>query len=229
MDEPAHPNVTTLRDMKITVTGSAESRHAPSRATLPIVVTAEAPNVRTATQWAEQTSHAVSSAIAQHETAGAVENWTRNPLTLSSHRPWTNDGTPGEPLYTAHVAYRITFTDFTALASLLEAVAGTEHVQLQDVAWELSEPQLQEAIDTVRVKAVKNAYDKALTYARAAGIESIAYEEIADIGLMSDSGAGFEGKMLIRSAAPIHSDTAFEARPEDVVVSASVNVRFAAK
>jgi uncharacterized protein YggE len=97
------------------------------------------------------------------------------------------------------------------------------------VAWELSEPELQEATDAVRVKAVKNAYDKALTYARAAGIESIAYEEIADIGLTSDSGAGFEGKMLMRSAAPIHSDAAFEARPEDVVVGASVNVRFVAK
>ncbi len=229
MDEPAHPNVTTLRDMKITVTGSAESRHAPSRATLPIVVTAEAPNVRTATQWAEQTSHAVSSAITQHETAGEIENWTRNPLTLSSHRPWTNDGTPGEPLYTAHVAYRVTLSDFTALAGLLETIAGTEHVELHNITWDLTEVELREATHTVRIEAVKDAHDKALTYARAAGFESVAYEEIADVGLLSDAGSGFESKTFARSAASVHSDAAFEARPEDVVVGASVNVRFTAQ
>lgn len=218
--------------MQITVSASAESKIAPTRATAHVRVQAQATQARTASTQANDVGVTVSSQIKSFQQDGSVEKWANDPLTTWTSRPWKDDGTQGDPVFNSSLTFHATFVDFEALALWLVTLGEQDLIELQSVTWELSETESNTAAEHVSAEAVRNAHIKALTYARAAGFETVEFEELADVGLLSTSAASSMEASPRMARMALMSDSpggAVEIRPEDVVISTSVHARFSAR
>lgn len=220
--------------MQITVSATAESQQAPTRAVVQARVLTEGASPTQATSAASKVSEQVADTVREAESAQALEKWSQNALTTWSSRPWKDDGTQGEPVFYASVNFAVTFTDFTVLAQWLASNGLVTGVEIQSVTWGLSEQELEQATALVQAQAVSNAHTKATTLARAAGYDAVCFTEIADTGLLSnagsaESGSGYGPGGVMARSAMFKDSSALEVRPEDVTISASVHARFSAK
>lgn len=230
-----HPHKTTLTtyigNMQITVSATAESKLAPTRATVVARVQAQGESAARAIESAKQDCATITQSVESAQAQNALDTWSQAALTTWSNRPWKDDGTQGDPVFYASVLYTITFVDFTALAEWLASVGEIDTVNIDQVTWRLSDAEVEEATEVVQAQAVTRAHEKAETYARAAGYDSVCFTELADIGLLNNGGAtpfGDQGPIMARSAM-FKESSGLEVRPEDVVISASVHARFSAK
>lgn len=218
--------------MQITVSATAESKLAPTRATAHVRVLALGPNASTATTLAKEVGATVSSQIKDFEQGKHVEKWSNDPLTTWTSRPWKDDGTQGDPVFNSAMTFHATFVDFEALAQWLVTLGENDLIELQSVTWELSDEEEKAANDQVSGDAVRNAYEKALAYALAAGYSSVAFEELADVGLLSGPSNPYAEASPRMARMAVMSDASgggVEIRPENVNVSTSVHARFSAR
>lgn len=194
-------------------------------------VLTQGPDATTATAQATEQSAPISSEISGFDAEGIVEKWSQGALTTWSNRPWKDDGTQGDPVFNSSVTFQITFVDFEALAQWLARAGSNDAIELQSVVWGLSTAEEKLALDVVRVQAVRNAHDKALAYARAAGLDTVKFEEVADSGMLSTNhgqGSGPGGMPVLARSAMYKESGSLEVRPEEVVISVSVDARFSA-
>lgn len=225
-----------MSDVVITVRGEHEARIAPEQATVHLTLRAEGPERGAVVERISALSEPVRDDLISRKSAGNVAEWTSRRVSIWSERPWNNEGKRLAPVHYATVEFSATFTDFAALSWWVGDVAEREEVQLSHIDWRLT-PETRTATERdVASAAVGVAVARATAYAEAIGLASVVPLEIADLGLLTRADAPESAPAeTMRLAKAFASDAVGSAgggvqlQPEEIVVSAAVEARFAAR
>lgn len=219
----------------ITVQGSARSELAPEQALLRFTIASDGPDrapVVTAVMSALDEVSAVIEAL--HDAAtGPVSRWSADRVSVSSHRPWTNDGAPAPLVHQASVSGRATVSDVDAVGALAEELAARVLVTIDSLEWSLTDARLELERRDMLSRAVGDARSKADVLAGAVGLASLTTLALADPGMLDGSAPGPDPmprmeRAMAMSAAP-HGDAGFSLRPEPIVLEVAVDARFSAQ
>ena len=219
-----------MSEATITVRGTAREQLSPERARVRAEVSIESPARDDAYARATASAALVRAALTELATApGILATWSSDTLRLWSARPWSETGEA--PLqHTAQITFEAVFAELTALPHWLDTVAEIDGMRIAGIGWELSPESHTAALTRVRANAVADAVDKASAYAHSVGLSTVTATAIADSGMLD--GAGSAPELGGFSRAMMHADAAgsgIEMRPSDVEVTASVDIRFAAR
>lgn len=218
----------------ITVQGTASDWFDAERATVQVEVAHDGPKREPVFEATVAVGAEVTAALAELE-GGPVTRWSSDRVSVSSSRPWNNEGKQLPPVYRASLSASARFQDFDALATFVERFATTAGVTISWISWDLTEERRLAVTSDIQTKAVQDATVKATTFARAAGLTNVRPIAIADPGMLGDGSApspGFGGAaprspMMAMKAmdagAPVLSFT-----PDRIEVSATVDARFRA-
>ncbi|MFC8682622.1 SIMPL domain-containing protein [Microbacterium ureisolvens] len=224
-----------MSDVVITVRGEHETRIAPERAIAHLTIRAEGPERGAVVERMAGLTEPVRDDLISRKTAGTVAEWTSQRVSVWSERPWNNEGKRLAPVHYATVDFSVTFTDFAVLSWWAGEVAEREGVQLGWIEWKLT-PETRAAVERdVATEAVRVAVARATAYASALGLEKVTALELADVGLLTEQSRTESApapRMLMAKAsfaADAGGAPAVQLQPEDIVVSAAVEARFAAR
>jgi len=218
----------------ITVQGTASDWFEAERATVSVQVVHDGPERAPVFDATTRVGAQVTEALKALD-GGAVTRWSSDRVSVSSSRPWNNEGKQLPPVYRAALSASARFQDFDALAKFVEQFAAVTGVQIQWISWDLTEERRLAVTSDIQSKAVQDATVKATTYARAAGLSSVSAIAIADPGMLGDGGSGPQGfggpaprgaAMMMGKADSASPELSFT--PDRIQVSASVDVRFLA-
>lgn len=219
----------------ITVQGSARSELAPEQAVLRFTIASDGPErapVVTAVMSALDEVSAVIEAL-HDAAAGPVSRWSADRVLISSHRPWTNDGTPAPLVHQASVSGRATVSDVDAVGALAEELAARVLVTIDSLEWSLTDARLELERRDVLTRAASDARAKADVLAAAAGLGSLAPLALADPGMLDGSAPGPGPMPRIERAMAMSADQqgggGFSLRPEPIVLEVAVDARFSAQ
>jgi uncharacterized protein YggE len=166
--------------------------------------------------------------------AGPVSWWSSDRVGVWSERPWNNEGRRLPLVYHASIGVRARFRDFEALERVIEQLAVIEGVNLTGIDWDLTDERRTAVTDEVRAAAVAEAIRKAATYAAAACLGTPTVVAVADPGMLGDgSGAApaplpVERMAFKAQAMDAGGGAPLTLTPEQIQISASVDVRFGA-
>lgn len=221
-----------MSDVIITVRGEDEARVAPERASLHLSVRTDG---RERTEVVERTlalAEPVRDGIVAREVSGSLIEWSSRRLAVHAQRPWGKEGRA--PVFSASVDFIATFADAADLSVWVSEISAWDGVEIGDVSWVLT-PETRAGVERdVAARAVGVAVARATAYAEALGLNTVVPLEIADVGLISrGDGAPPAAPRAVRAAAfsagSPESTPAMEYQPDDIVVSATVEARFAAR
>lgn len=222
-----------MSEVTITVRGEHETRVAPEEAVAHISIRAEGPERGTVVEKIAAVAAPLREDLTTRKDAGGPSDWSSQRVSVWANRPWNNEGKQLALVHYASVEITATFTDFAALSWWISDVAERDGVQVDNVTWRLT-PATAKATDAeVAAQAVKVAVDRATAYAAAIGLATLTPLEIADLGLLTDGSAGpAPAPRMMRAMAMSAMDSSggptVELQPEDIVVTAAVEARFAA-
>ncbi len=164
----------------------------------------------------------------------AVTRWSAGQLRTWSSRPWNQDGEQLPLVHHASVDVEVEFRDFAALSAWVsEQVASTEGFHVTNTRWTLTAERQGLEMERVRTSAVRDALNRARSYATALGLADVHPVAIADAGMLG-GGQGFNGaigpagKMAMLHAAVADDEAGIDFSPRDMEVTASVDARFVA-
>ncbi|MBW9108233.1 SIMPL domain-containing protein [Microbacterium trichothecenolyticum] len=225
-----------MSDVVITVRGEHETRIAPERAIAHLTIRAEGPERGAVVERMAALTEPVRDDLASRKSAGTVTEWSSQRVSVWSERPWNNEGKRLAPVHYATVDFAITFTDFAVLSWWAGEVAEREGVQLGWIEWKLT-PETKAAVEReVATQAVGVAVARATAYAGALGLADVSAIELADVGLLTQPGTAemAPAPRMLMAKASFASDAAgggpsVQLQPEDIVISAAVEARFAAR
>jgi hypothetical protein len=224
-----------MNDVVITVRGDHETRIMPERATAHLTIHAEGHERGTVVERMAALSEPVREDLAARKAAGALSEWTSQRVSVWSERPWHPEGKRLAPVHHASVEFSATFTDFAVLSGWAGEVVEREGVQLGWIDWQLT-PETRAATEReVAATAVRAAVTRATAYANALGLTAVTPLEIADVGLLAkrESAEAMPAMPRMVAKASFASDAgggapAVSLQPDEIVVSAVVEGRFAA-
>lgn len=223
-----------MSETVITVQGSARTELAPEQATLRFTVTADGPERAPVLASVAATLDEVSRLIAaRHGDDASVSRWSADRVSVTSHRPWTNDGTPAPLVHQASASGRATISSIDDVAELVDALAAHELLAIDSLEWSLTDARLELEMRDARARAVADARAKAEVLAEAVGLTSLTPLALADPGMLDGSAGGAMPmprmeRALAMSAAP-HGNVGFSLRPEPIVIEVAVDARFSAR
>ena len=217
----------------ITVRGKAHDSRDPDRAVLTIYVHAEARD------WAE--AHVVVSSQMTTLKSSIEALRASHPDAIE----WVSVGQAAQTSYTQkgikrfteRVLVTIEFTDFPAMSEW--AFTNTnDAVQLRGISWELSAA----VRDTVRRElgeaAIRDARERATTFAAAAGLKIIGVKALADPGLLPGTPPGggdqidygrMRGAFPMAAAAMSDAERTIDLTPEPIETQAAVEAHYLAE
>ncbi len=219
-----------MSDVVITVRGEQERSVAPERAVARISVVADGPERGAVVERIAALAQPVRDDLAARTAAGGVVEWSSRRVAIWSQRPWNADGVQLAPVHHGAVELTATFDDVAALSWWVGEVAERDGVEVVGIDWQLT-PATRRAVEAdVAASAVSAAVARATAYAQALGLGAVTPIEVADVGLLQSTPStprtAFEGA---RMAALSGAGPALEFQPEDIVVAAAVDARFAAR
>lgn len=224
-----------MSDVVITVRGEHETRIAPERAIAHLTIRTEGHDRGTVVERMAALTEPVRDDLASRKSDGSVAEWTSQRVSVWSERPWNNEGKRLAPVHYASVDVAATFTDFGVLSWWVGEVAEREGVQLGWIEWKLT-PETRAATErSVATAAVGVAVERATSYAGALGLANVTALEIADVGLLTHQArpeaAPAPVMLMAKSsfAADAGGAPTVRLQPEDIVISAAVEARFAAR
>ncbi|WP_022884803.1 SIMPL domain-containing protein [Glaciibacter superstes] len=224
-----------MNETVITVQGTYSHYQPAERATVSLSVHHESEQRQSAFTATVAAADAVRAQItALHEgVAGHVTWWSSDQVQVWSAKPWNNDGKQLPLVHHSRVTFRVKFKDFDALAQWSESVAAVNGVAISGVVWALTDARKKELIDEVRTRAVQDAVAKASVYGASLGLGPVRAIAVADPGMLGDGGSSESAPQLMtyaRSASipDAGSGPALSFKPEDIEMSATVDVRFVA-
>lgn len=225
-----------MSDVVITVRGEHEARIAPERAIAHLTIRAEGPERGAVVERMAALTEPVRDDLAGRKSAGTVAEWTSQRVSVWSERPWNNEGKRLAPVHYASVDFSVTFTDFAVLSWWAGEVAEREGVQLGWIEWKLTPETNASTERAVATEAVAVAVLRANAYAAALGLSEVTALELADVGLLTRQGGSESAPAprMLMAKASFAGDAAGAApsvqlQPEDIVISAAVEARFAAR
>lgn len=212
----------------ITVRGQAESCTAPEIATVHVSVEFDGTDRAEVMERTSLLGETIRGEIEQLADDDAVSEWSSDQLTVWSSRPWNSDGEQLPRVHTVSLAFRVVFADLSKLSGWVSAIAEREGVKIGGITWDLMPATRKQIEHETAGRAVADAIERASTYATAVGRRGVTPVQIADVGLLQGSSAEPVTALMARGAAYLDgSDLTF--RPEPVVVSAEVEMRFEAE
>lgn len=224
-----------MSETTITVQGSARRELVPDHALLRFTITADGPERAPVLEAVAATLDDVSSAIvALHDpSAGPVTRWSADRVGVSSHRPWSNDGTPAPIVHRASVAGVTTVSDIDQAGVIVDELAARELVTIDSLEWSVTDARLELEHRDVRALAVADALAKAEVLAAAVGLGTVTALALADPGMLDGSAPGPmpmpRTERAMAMSAALHGDDGFSLRPEPIVVEVAVDARFSAR
>ncbi|GAA1699853.1 hypothetical protein MMUR_26410 [Mycolicibacterium murale] len=161
----------------------------------------------------------------------AVTRWSAGQLRTWSSRPWNHNGEQLPLVHHASVDVEVEFRDFAVLSGWVSAqVASSEGFHVTNIRWTLTAERKHLAMEQARTSAVRDALDRARSYAAALGLADIQPVAIADAGMLGggQGSIGPAGKMAMLHAAVADDEAGIDFSPRDIEVTASVDARFVA-
>jgi uncharacterized protein YggE len=222
-----------MSEVTITVRGEHETRVAPEEAVAHISVRAEGPERGAVVERIAALTAPLRDDLTARRDAGGLSEWSSQRVSVWANRPWNNEGKQLALVHYASVEITATFTDFAALSWWVSDVAERDGVQVDTVTWRLTPATAKETEAEVAARAVQVAVDRATAYAGAIGLATLTPLEIADLGLLTHATEQAPAPKMMRAMAMGAMDAggagpAVELQPEDIVVTAAVEARFAA-
>lgn len=218
-----------MSDVVITVRGQHETTRTPERAVAHASVAADGRDRGEVVARVSALARAVQDDLAARQEAGAVLEWSSQRMAVWSDRPWNAEGKRLPLVHHASVDVTATFGDVSELSSWTNSVIEHDGVRLSHIQWQLTPDTRARVEQDVAAAAVSVAVARATAYARALGLGSVVPLEVADTGLLSAPDQPRPERMFARMAADtMGGGPEIRLEPEDIVVTASVEARFAA-
>lgn len=222
--------------MDITVVGRAKASVKPERATLHLTAGFETADKNEALTRTTALVGKLQAHIQSLEGAGASPiTWQAVlPIQTWSQRPYSPAGTLLPARHLAQSRIKVKFRDFEVLSQFAAQVGGLAGVEMEQVEWALTEVSATALSAQVLKQAVEDAKARAVVMAQAAGAQGVTPLEIADPGLLSQvtaaggaHGTPYGSTRVFAENLPVGNDmTGIDLAPEDVVIEASVHVRY---
>ena len=218
----------------ITVTASADTHHAPVRAVVQLTLGFEGADRQDVFEKTRRLHAETSDSLrALHDpVADAVTRWSADQVSVWGQRPWSQDGAQLPPVYHATTTVRARFRDFSALAAWIDSIAFRDGVTVTSVDWALTSATHSALQSDAQKTAIVSARSKAQSYAEALGLSTLRAIAVADPGMLGDDGRAGSTVSVARFAshemAKSSAGGPLDLTPADVVISASIEARFAA-
>jgi uncharacterized protein len=212
-----------MGETMITVSGTAELRLPPERATVGVTVHFDGPEPEPVLRSAAEVANGLTAGLRELSppTGTALLSWSSGQLRTWSARPWNQDGRELPLVHHAAVVVEAEFVDFDALARWL-AVAGRSHgVSIGPIDWTVHDETRDRSLIDVRTRAVQDAVAKARVYAAAVGLAQVTPTAISEPDV-------HHAPVMMRAMAAADGDGSLELTPDEITVEARVEVRFSA-
>jgi len=222
-----------MTDVTITVRGESEKRVPPERAMIHVTVRTQGVQRAAVVERVMNLAGPLRTSITERADAGSIIEWSSKRVAVHAERPWNDQGRQLAPVHYASVDFSATFDEAFELSNWVSEILPWDGVEIGGVDWHLT-TQTRAAVERdVASAAVSVAVQRARAYAAALGLETVVPVEIADTGLITHDQSPGPQMMKARSAAFIGSADALgptmEYEPEDIVITAAVEARFAAR
>jgi uncharacterized protein YggE len=214
--------------VEITVRGEAEAEYPPERAVVTLAAAVEAAEKQQAYDQAASVQQAVTAQLTELADKGAVIDWSSGNVSVSSYRPWRDNGERGTPVHAARVDIVAEFSDFERLGGFVDYWAGRDGVEITGIVWDVLERNRRMYESELRRAAVDDAISRAQAYAAALRRGHVVPTRIADPGLL-DSGGGPAPYALKMESARSDASGGLQLTPEPVHIRMAVDAGFAAE
>lgn len=220
-----------MSDVIITVRGEHQARIAPEQGVVHASVRAEGPERGAVVERIAALATPLREDLTTRKAARGISDWSSQRVSVWANRPWNNEGKQLDLVHYASVEITATFTDFAALSWWVSDIAERDGVQVDSVSWSLTPATATATEAAVAAQAVSVAVERATAYAGAIGLATVSPLEIADLGLLrgTPEAASHAPKMMRAMAMDATASPAVEFQPEEIVVTAAVEARFAAR
>lgn len=227
--------------VEITVRGEAEARYPAERATVTMAAVVETAVKQQSYDQATAVQQAVTGQLTELADRSAVLDWSSSQVSVSSYRPWRDQGDPplaeasvsaggaptGNPLYVARVDIVAEFSDFDRLGGFIDYWAGRDGVEVVGLVWDVLDRNRRMYEADLRRAAVEDAVNRAQSYADALRRGRVVATRIADPGLL-DAGGGPVPFALTREASAADAGGRLQLTPEPVRIHVAVDAGFTA-
>ena len=227
--------------VEITVRGEAEARYPAERAIVTLAAAVENAEKQQAYDQAAAVQQAVTAQLTELADRRAVIDWSSGQVSVSSYRPWRDDGRhpplaeasvpaggpPSDRIHAARVEILAEFSDFDRLGGFVDYWAGRDGVEITGIVWDVLERNRRAYEAELRRAAVDDAVNRAQTYADALRRGRVAPTRIADPGLL-DSGGGPRPYALRMEAVGADAAGGLQLTPEPVRIHIAVDAGFRA-
>jgi uncharacterized protein YggE len=230
-------------EVEITVRGTAATTHAPEFAVVHLAATAQDSDRAQAQQRTSAAAQAITEAILPlvDEDDGPITHWWSEQLRVDTYREYQSNKDREVLVHRAAVQFRVRFRGmgdgsaaemFAALNTWLGTIVAVDDVEVRNAEWALTDALRERLTEQVRSEAVRDAQQRAASYARDLGLTTVRPLAAADPGLLGSSAERDDWTHQVASRAVAFSKTAHgmdvSFRPEDIEVSAAVDMRFVA-
>lgn len=221
-----------MTPLTLTVQGTARIELEPERATVRFSIAADGPDRAPVVDVVTASLAAVSAVLDDRCDAetGPILAWSVDQVAASAQRPWTNDGSQAPLVHRASTSGRaILLAESSAVAELVDALAGRDTVTIDALEWSLTDARLSAAQSEARALAVGDALGTAQVLAAAVGRSEVVAVALADPGMLDGPSPGppprFEKAMAMAMDA---GGSGFALRPQPIVIEVAVDARFSA-
>lgn len=217
-----------MDDVIITVRGAHQIRCAPERAIAHVAAAVDGPDRADVIARLSEVAAPVRAGLDERASSGVVLSWHSQQVSVTADRPWSADGQQLPLVYRASVDLTATFSDTEHLSAWLGELAIADGIQVGHIEWALSDDTRAAHERAAATGAVAAAVSRAEAYAAALGRTEVSPLEIADVGLLR-SGIDAPAPRLFAAKQEMAADSgAFDIRPDEIEISATVEARFRA-
>lgn len=214
----------------ITVAGTSHRLVPAERGTVRLRATREARRSADVVPFVADLHARLSADAERYATAGAATRWSADQVYVSTVQRYRRDSDVAETFQVAAAGVAVRFSDFAALSTWVTDVGAVDGVVVDGVAWELTDDHRREIEREVRAEAVRDAQERAATYAAALGLAVAGVAALYEPGLRPHDQPGFEGARVVQFGHPASADhgggPSVSLRPEPIEVSATISADF---
>lgn len=215
----------------ITVAGTAHRLVPAERGTVRLRATREARRSADVVPFVADLHARLAADAERYVTAGAATRWSADQVYVSTVQRYRRDSDVAETFQVAAAGVAVRFSDFAALSTWVTDAGAVDGVVVDGVDWELTDDHRREIEREVRAEAVRDAQERAATYAAALGLDVSSVDALYEPGLRPHDQLGLEGASVVQfghRASADHGGPTVSLRPERIEVSARISADFTA-